>query len=77
MLNILIEMFDWVGIHTNMGKAASMACQTCCAIEAHSMEANVPRITGEGLSHWNIPYQRVSCPEYDAEFVAGYLATYW
>ena len=51
VFNVLTELFDRVGLRTNVGKTVSMACQPCCAIGGHSSEAYGLRMTGWGLTH--------------------------
>ena len=48
--DVLAELFDRVGLCTNMGNTVSMACQPCCAIGGHSVEAYGLRMTVEGLN---------------------------
>ena len=37
--DVLADIFDQVGLQTNIGKTAGMFCQPCCAIRGHSVEA--------------------------------------
>ena len=44
----LKELFDHVGLHTNVAKMVSMACQPCRALGVHSAKAYIIRMTEEG-----------------------------
>ena len=61
--DVRTEMFDWIGLLTNVVKTVSMACQPCCAIEGHSVEAYVFSTTGEGITYQERLIQRFRCPE--------------
>ena len=49
--NVLTDIFDWVGLWTNVGKTVSMVCQLCCAIGGYYTEAHGSRMAGEGMAH--------------------------
>ena len=36
--NVLMNLFDQVGLHTNLGKVVIMTCQPCCTIGGHYTE---------------------------------------
>ena len=68
--DVLTELFDRVGLHTNVGKIAIMACQHCCAIGGQSAEAYGLRITGEGISYQDRFHLWVLSPECDSDLEA-------
>ena len=37
--DVLTDMFDWIGLITNVVNTVSMACKPCCTIGGHSAEA--------------------------------------
>ena len=53
-----------------------MACQPSCAIGGHSAEANDLWMKGEVLTHRERLRQRFHFPEFNVDFVAGFLSTY-
>ena len=69
----LTELFDRVGLRTNVAKMVSMACQPCRALGVHSSEGYRIQITGEGLSFRDRICQRVCCPNCNVELAAGSL----
>ena len=52
--DVMTEMFDRIGLHTNVGNTVSMECQPCFTIGGHSTESYGLRMTGEGLTYWEI-----------------------
>ena len=48
---VLTEMFDWVGLLTNLFNTVIMVCQPCCTIGGHSVEAYSLGMTIEGLNY--------------------------
>ena len=48
--DLLMDIFDRVGLHTNVAKVLSMEFQSCCALGVHSEEAYGIHMTGEFLS---------------------------
>ena len=46
----LMELFDCVGLHTNVAKMASTALQICHVLWGHSAEAYGLRMMGKGKS---------------------------
>ena len=50
--HILIEIFKWVGLRTNVRKTVIVEFQPCRAIGGHSTEDDGLRMTGEGRTHW-------------------------
>ena len=60
---IITELFDWVGLRTNVGKTVSMACQSCHALGVHYMEAYGLRMTFRGITHRERLCLCVHCPE--------------
>ena len=48
LFNILMGLFEWVGLRTKMRKTVIMACQPCRTIGGHSMEAYGLRMMGGG-----------------------------
>ena len=75
--DVRMEMFDWIGLLTNVVKTVSMACQPCCAIEGHSAEAYVFSTTGEGITYQERLRQQVRYPECNVDLLVGSLATHW
>ena len=73
----LADFFDRVGLHTNVAKTASMACQPCHALGGHSVEAYVLRMMGGGGQTYQDRFcHRVRFPTCNADLVAGYLAAH-
>ena len=62
LFGVLMELFDRVGMCTNMGKMVSMMSQPCCAIGGQSLDAYGLSMVGEGLIYWDRLCQRVRCP---------------
>ena len=46
---IMAGLFDWIGLHTNIGKSVIMAYQPCHAIGGHSVEPYGLRMTVDHL----------------------------
>ena len=44
-------MFDWIGLHTNIGKTVIMEFQPCHKIGGHSVEPYGLSMTGDHLRH--------------------------
>ena len=66
----LTELFEHVGIRTNVSKTASMACKPYRALGGHSTEAYGLRITERGGSFRYRLLQRVLCPDCDVDLAA-------
>ena len=47
----LTELFEHVGLHTNVFNMVSMACQPCHVLGGHYAEAYGLRMTGEGQTY--------------------------
>ena len=74
--DVLTELFDLVGLQTNVEKRVSMVFQPCCAIWGHSMEAYIIRIKGEGFTYQERLLQWVHSPECNVYLVAESLVTH-
>ena len=57
-----MDLFDWVGLCSNVRKMVISACQTCCVIGVHSMEAYGIIMTGGVLTHQERLQQLVHFP---------------
>ena len=62
LFDVLMELFDRVGMCTNMVKMVSMTCQPCCVIGGQYLYAYGLRMVGEGLIYWERLCQRVLYP---------------
>ena len=69
-------MFDWIGLHTNIGKTVIMVFQPCHAIGGHFMDPYGLRMTGDYLRHRERLHQRFFCPEFDMYLTEGSLETH-
>ena len=76
MLNFLKDIFNRVGLRTNMGKTVIMVQKPCCAIGSHFAEAYGLSMMGEGLTHRERLRQQVCFPKCDAELTEGFLMTH-
>ena len=62
-LDVLTEMFDRVGLQTNVNKTVGMVCQTCYMAGGHSGAAYGRRMMEVGTSFWERQREWVRCPE--------------
>ena len=69
----LKQLFDLVGLHTNVVKMVRMACQPCLALRGHSVEAYGLHMTGEGHTNQEWLQQRFQCLERNAYLAADSL----
>ena len=60
--DVMMELFDRVGLCNNVGKTVIMECQKFYDIGGHSMEAYGIRMMGGGLAYRERLRQRVRCP---------------
>ena len=67
----LKELFDSVGLHTNVAKTVSIACQKFRALVGHSAESYRLWMTGELLSVWDRVFQRVCCTNCNVYLAEG------
>ena len=74
--HVLKELFDGVGLHTNVGKMVSIAFQTCRSTEGHSTEAYGIWIRGDGRTHQERLHIFLYCLECEVDLETGYLATH-
>ena len=51
VFGVLMDIFDRVGLHTNVGNTVNMVCQLCKKIGGHYAETYGIWITGEVLIH--------------------------
>ena len=58
-LNILTDLFEWVGLCTNMRKMVSMAYRPCYIPVVFSELAYMRQVTGIGTSYQEILWMRV------------------
>ena len=66
-------LFDRVGLQTNIDKTVGMVCQICYIIVSKSETAYTRRMTGTVPSFWGRYWERVWCPNFEVELVAGFL----
>ena len=69
----LNEIFDHVGLLTNLDKTVSMECHPCSTLGDHLADSYGLQMAGEGLSFQDHMLQRVRCPECDTELAVGSL----
>ena len=69
----LTELFDRLGLHTNVAKTVIMECQPYRALRGNLAEAYRIRTTGEGHYFWYRIIQRVRCPNCDVDQPMGLL----
>ena len=74
--NVLTDLFDWVGICTNMRRTVRITYQPWYIPGGFSELAYTQKVTGIGPSYQEILRRRVECPECRVGLVAGYLLTY-
>ena len=74
--NILVGLFDRVGLRTNVVKTVGMVCRPCQAAENRSEAAYGSRITGEGPTYRALLKGRVSCRECGELMVVVSLASH-
>ena len=74
--NVLTDLFDWVGICTNMRRTVRITYQPCYIPGGFSELAYTQKVTGIGPSYQEILRRRVECPECRVGLVAGYLLTH-
>ena len=71
----LVDIFDRVGLLTNVDKTVSMACQPCRAGSGNkTTDGYRRRVTGEGISYRERQRERVPCVECGVEIAAGSLS---
>ena len=61
--DVLMDIFVWVELPTNVVQTVIMVCQPCCTIGGHSAEAYGLSMEGEGITYRDRLRQRVCCPE--------------
>ena len=71
--DVLTDLFEQVGLCTNVVNTVSMACRPCRAIGGHSVEAYGLRITREELTYREIIHLLLRFPDSDADLVTGSL----
>ena len=49
---VMGNLFDWVGLGTNVDNKLSISCQPCCALGRYSMEVYVLHMTGGGVGKY-------------------------
>ena len=72
----LTELFDRVGLHTNVAKTLIMDFQPCHALGGHSEESHRLQMTGEGKYSRYRLIQTVHCPDCDVNLATGSQAAY-
>ena len=70
-LDVLMGLFNWVFIQTNIYRTVGMVLQRCYIVGRHLEMAYTWRMTGLGPSFWESQKERVWYPEYELELVAG------
>ena len=71
MFNVLMELFNRVGLQKNVENTVSMACQPYRAIGGNSTESYRLRMAVEGVTHRERLSQRVRRPEQNTNLEAG------
>ena len=61
--NVLVGLFDRVGLQTNFGKTVGMVCHPCQAAGNITQAAYGRRLTGEGNSYKERQRDRLECAE--------------
>ena len=59
MFYILMGVFDWMGLQTNLQKTVSMECQTCNIFGKHSYATYKHSMAGEVPYYWILQRQRI------------------
>ena len=75
--NVLVGLFERVGLHTNVGKTVGMTCRTCPAAGNQPEVAYGHKITGEGPTYGKRQKKRVECGDWGKEMAAGLLEAHW
>ena len=68
--NTLVDLFDRVGLRTNVRKTASMVCHSCQAMGNQSEAAYGRRLSVEGPTYRDKKKGRVQCRECGEEMAA-------
>ena len=75
--NTLVDIFDRVGLLTNVGKTVSMVCHPCRAGAGNrTEEAYGRRLTGEGISYAERQRERVACGECGEVLTVGSMSSH-
>ena len=73
---IIIGIFEWVGIRTNVEKTMDMVCQTGNISGRHSNTDYGRRMTGKGDHHHVKQCRRLACGECGVELDAAYTSAH-
>ena len=74
--NALVDLFERMGLCTNVGKTVSMTCRPCPAAGNQSEEAYGRKMKGVGPTYWERQKERVECRDCRKEMAAGLLASH-
>ena len=72
-----MDLFDQVGMHTNVGNMVSMLFHPCRTIGDHYAEAYGLRMMGEGITYQERLRQQVRDPKCNVDLLVGSLVTHW
>ena len=75
--NALVDIFDRLGLLTNVWKTVSMVCHPCWAGSRNrTEEAYSCRLTGEGRSYAERQQERVACGECGEVLTVGSMSSH-
>ena len=74
--DVLVGLFEWVGLRTNVGKTFSMVFRTCQVAETQSIAAYRRKMTGEGPTNQDRQKERVQCGECGKEMAVVLLGSH-
>ena len=75
--NALLDIFDRLGLLTNVGKTVSMVYHPCWAGAGNrTEEAYGRRLTGEGRSYAERQWERVACGECGEVLAVGSMSSH-
>ena len=71
--NAIVDLFERLGLRTNVGKTVSMTCRPCPAAGNQSEVVYGRKMTGEGPTYRERLKERVKCGECRKGIAAGSL----
>ena len=72
--DIVMELFDWVIMQTDVRNTVGMVCQPCRAVGGYSEESYGIQMMGEGMTYQALQHQRVRCTKCVVDLAAVLLA---
>ena len=74
--NVLVGLFDRVGLQTNFGKTVGMVCHPCQAAVNITQAVYRRRLTGEGDSYRERQRDWVECEECGEQLAVGSMSSH-